>query len=671
MGMATDDQARIQALRQEIREHDHRYYVLDDPAISDAEYDRLFRELQALEAAHPEWVTPDSPTQRVGAAPSERFAKVTHRQQMMSLGNAFELEEVEAFEARIRRHLELDEATPITYVCEPKLDGLAVEVTYEDGHLVTAATRGDGTVGEDVTANVRTIGSVPLTLLGDNPGILQARGEAIFLLEKFEALNARLEAAGEKTYVNPRNAAAGSLRQLDPAVTAERPLDVLFYDTGEAKLEADTQWQKREALAAVGLRPTPEAERVEGVEGVRRVYARLLGQRHELPFEMDGMVIKVDDLGLQRRLGRVSRSPRWAIAWKFPPEETRTTVEDIEVQVGRTGAVTPVARLEPVFVGGVQVSNATLHNADEIARKDVRVGDTVVVRRAGDVIPEVVRVVAEARPDGSSPWTFPTECPVCGSHILREEGEAVARCTGASCPAQMKSRIAHFASRKAMDVEGLGGKTVEQLVDRGLVKDFADLYGLDTETLAALERMAEKSAENLVAGLSASKDTSLRRFLFALGIRHVGEHVAGVLARHFQAPGELYDADEESLVALRDIGPEVARAVVDFFSQPANREVVDRLLAAGVKPTPEVVAEHDGIFQDKVVVFTGGLETMSRDEAKLEVERRGGRATGSVSKKTDLVVAGPGAGSKREKAERLGIEVIDEAAFLTLIGRTP
>ncbi len=664
------------ALREEIRRHDHLYYVEDAPEISDAEYDRRFRQLQALEEAHPDLRTPDSPTQRVGAPPSEKFEKVRHQLAMLSLGNAFDDDEVRAFDARVKRFLEVDADEPLAYQCEPKLDGLAVELVYRDGVLVRAATRGDGQTGENVTPNVRTIHSIPLRLDLDAaretvalPAEVRIRGEVIMHKQHFAELNARREEAGEAAFANPRNAAAGSLRQLNPKVTERRPLDAFFYEVGfpDRDLAWTRQSEKLEVFRRLGLKVAPFIEVVEGVEATLAWYQRLLGERHEADFEMDGMVIKVDDLGLQRRLGQVSRSPRWAIAYKFPPEEAVTVVNGIEVQVGRTGVLTPVARLEPVTVGGVTVSNATLHNADEIARKDVRVGDHVKVRRAGDVIPEVVEVLMGKRPPGTEPWQMPEMCPACGAHAVREEGEAATRCTGASCPAQLKGRLGHFASRGALDIDGLGEKTVVQLVDAGLVHDFADLYTrLDQATLEGLERMGEKSAANLVAALERSRDTTLRRFLFGLGIRHVGEHVAGILGRAYEGPTALFDATVEELEALRDVGPEVARALVEFFAEPQNRQLVERLLAAGVRPRAER-APKGGVFEGKTVVFTGTLEHLTRDEAKAEVERRGGRASGSVSKKTDLVVAGPGAGSKAEKARALGVETIDEAAFRRLL----
>jgi DNA ligase (NAD+) len=670
MARKDDPARRAEALRAQIRHHDHRYYVLDAPEISDAEYDRLFRELQDLEEKHPELVMPDSPTQRVGAAPSERFEKARHLRPMLSLANAFDADEVRAFDARVKRALDLPPEAEVSYVVEPKLDGLATSFLYEDGALVRVATRGDGETGEVVTANARTIRAVPLTLQGKRPPRrLEVRGEVVMHKRDFERLNEARDEAGEPHFANPRNAAAGSLRQLDPAITASRPLDVFFYDVGETDLVFERQSEKLEALQSLGLKTSPHSRRVEGVAAAIEAHQSLLDARHDTSFEMDGSVLKLDDLDHQARLGQVSRSPRWAIAFKFPPEEAETVVREIEVYVGRTGALTPVAKLETVTVGGVRVSNASLHNMDEIARKDVREGDHVIVRRAGDVIPQVLRVL-EGKRKGSPPkFEMPTACPVCGGHVVRVEGEVAHRCTNVRCPAQLTGGLKHFASRMAMDIEGLGDKTVEQLVSQGLVKEFADLYRLDLDTVAGLERMAEKSAQNLLDALERSKKTTLRRFIYALGIRHVGAHVAGVLARRFESPQALMDASVEDLTAIREIGPEVAGAIRAFFDEPQNRQAVLALLEAGVRPEPEAVTEA-GPFSGKTVVFTGTLETMTREEAKAEVERRGGRASGSVSKKTDLVVAGPGAGSKAEKAKALGVETLDEAAFVALLGES-
>ncbi len=696
---------RARELRRLIRHHDHLYYVQDQPEISDAEYDRLFRELERIESEHSDLVTPDSPTQRVGAVPSERFEKARHLRPMLSLANAFEEEEVAAFDSRVKRALGLDAAEDVAYVIEPKLDGLACSFLYEDGRLARAATRGDGETGEVVTANARTIRAVPLRLRGSHvPRLLEVRGEVLMHRKDFERLNERRQEEGERIFANPRNAAAGSLRQLNPAVTARRRLDVFFYDTGDkdepglqrevrgvrggtggigeaqagpagrasdgppdpTKLFFESQWEKLCAMAELGFKTTPRSKRVLGVQAALAAHQELLDQRHEVSYEMDGSVLKVDDLDLQLRLGTVARSPRWAIAFKFPPEEAETVVESIDVYVGRMGTLTPVAKLRTVTVGGVRVSNASLHNLDEIERKDVRVGDHVVVHRAGDVIPQILHVLEEKRPRGARPFSMPAQCPRCGSDVVREEGEVAHRCRNLRCPAQIHGRLTHFASRAAMDIDGLGEKTVAQLLERGLVRDIVDIYRLDAETLTSLERMGEKSAKNLVRGIEESKSTTLRRFVFGLGIRHVGEHVAGVLARKLGSPEALMNASTEDLMAVREIGPEVARSVRSFFDTMENRQVVEGLLEAGVRPEPERTGDR-GAFFGKTVVFTGNLGRMTRDEAKAEVERRGGRASTSVSGKTDLVVAGPGAGSKLDKARGLGVEVYDEETFLSML----
>lgn len=660
---------RIDELRAEIREHDHRYYVLDQPTISDAAYDRLYRELVDLEAAHPELVTPDSPTMRVGGAPAEGFAKVVHSRPMLSLANVFDEAELEDFDAGLRRRLDLGEgAPPIRYACEPKFDGLAVELIYEDGLLVQGATRGDGEVGEDVTANLRTIKTVPLRLAGDPPRRLEVRGEVVMFKRDFAALNRRQEERGEKVFANPRNAAAGSLRQLDPRITARRPLTFFAYEVGESSERFATHDQKLHRLASLGFRESGEWTVVEGGEAAKGYWARILEKRHDLPYDVDGVVVKVDDEDLRTRLGQVSKSPRWAVAFKFPPEEETTTVESIEVQVGRTGVLTPVAHLAPVRVGGVIVARATLHNEDELRRKDVRVGDRVMVRRAGDVIPEVVRVVTEARTGSESDFHFPKRCPSCDAEVVREEGEAAWRCTNSACPAQLKERIRHFAARPAMDIEGLGDKLVAQLVDRGLVKDFADIYRLDVEGWASLERMGEKSARNLADAVERSKRVPLRRFVNALGIRHVGEATAAALARRFPDVRQLFDASLADLESVKDIGGEVAMAIRQFFDREENRQVIEHLLAVGVEPQPEAPVATGGVFQGKTVVLTGTLSRYSRDEAKAEIERRGGKVSGSVSKKTDLVVAGEEAGSKLKKAQELGVQVVDEEGFVAMLG---
>jgi DNA ligase (NAD+) len=654
---------RAEELRRELREANHRYYVLDAPTLSDAEYDRLFRELAELEEAHPELRTPDSPTQRVGAQPSEKFAKVQHRRPMMSLANVMSEEELAEFDARVHRLLG---DAPVAYVFEPKLDGLAVTLTYENGRFVQGATRGDGQFGEDVTANLKTIKSVPLQLQPGAPSLLEARGEVFISKADFARLNAEREAAGEPTFVNPRNSAAGSLRQLDPRETAKRPLSIFFYDVGETgELRFSSHWDKLAKLKELGLRTNPENKLARSLDEIRAFYADLLRRRHDVAYEIDGSVVKVDDEDQRRRLGAVSRTPRWAVAYKFPAEEEATTVEDIQVSVGRTGALTPVAFLTPVHVGGVTVARATLHNEEEVRRKDVRKGDRIFLRRAGDVIPEIVRVIAEARPPQGLPeFRMPTHCPACGAEVHREG--AITRCTNLSCPAQLHGRLRHFASRGAMDVEGLGDQTCSQLVERGLVKTPADLYALTREQWLGLERMGDKSVDNLLGALERSKKTSLRRFIDALGIRQVGEATARALALQFQTVERLMDAALDDLQAVRDVGPEVAQQIYDFTQTAENRDAVRRLLAAGIHPAPEVV-EARGPFAGKTVVLTGSLTALSREQAKAEIERRGGRVSGSVSRKTDLVVAGEDSGSKLKKAAELGVRVVDEAAFRALL----
>jgi DNA ligase (NAD+) len=657
------DADRAEALRKQLREANYRYYVLDSPTLSDAEYDRLFRELSQLEESHPELRTPDSPTQRVGAQPSEKFAKVQHRRPMMSLANVMSEGELVEFDVRVHRLLG-DE--PVAYVFEPKLDGLAVTLTYESGRFVQGATRGDGQFGEDVTANLRTIKSVPLQLESGAPRLLEARGEVFINKADFARLNAEREAAGEPTFVNPRNSAAGSLRQLDPRETAKRPLSIFFYDVGETGEEHfASHWAKLARLKELGLRTNPENKLARSLDEIRGYYADLLRRRHDVPYEIDGSVVKVDSEDQRRRLGSVSRTPRWAVAYKFPAEEEATTVEDIQVSVGRTGALTPVAFLTPVHVGGVTVARATLHNEEEVRRKDVRKGDRVFLRRAGDVIPEIVRVITEARPpEGLAEFQMPTHCPACGAEVYREG--AITRCTNLSCPAQLHGRLRHFASRGAMDIEGLGDQTCSQLVERGLVKTPADLYGLTREQWLDLERMGDKSVENLLAALDRSKKTSLRRFIYALGIRLVGEATARALALQFQSVDRFLDATLDDLQAVRDVGPEVAQQIYEFTQTAENRDAVRRLLEAGVHPAPETV-EARGPFAGKTVVLTGSLATYSREQAKAEIERRGGRVSGSVSRKTDLVVAGGDAGSKLKKAAELGVRVLDEAAFRALL----
>ncbi len=672
---------RVEKLREQIRYHNYRYYVLDSPEIPDAEYDRLMRELQKLETEHPELITPDSPTQRVGAQPLEGFGEVHHEVPMLSLDNAFSDEELAEFDRRVRDRLEID---TVEYAAEPKLDGLAISLLYEDGILVRGATRGDGSTGEDVTQNVRTIESIPLRLMGkDYPKRLEVRGEVVMPLKGFRQLNQRQEAEGHKPFVNPRNAAAGSLRQLDPKVTAQRPLEMYCYGIG--LVENGKLPDRHSAILARlrdwGLRVYKGVTTVRGLDGCIKYYKKMEKQRDSLPFDIDGVVFKVDRLDEQQRLGFVARAPRWAIARKFPAQEELTRVLDIDVQVGRTGAITPVARLEPVFVGGVTVTNATLHNEDEIRRKDVHIGDRVIVRRAGDVIPEVVSVVKERRPKDARPFVMPTKCPVCGSDIERVEGEAIARCTGGLyCEAQRKEAIKHFASRRAMDIEGLGDKLVEQLVDEKLVNDVADLYRLDADTLAGLERMGKKSADNLIKALQDSKHSTLERFLFALGIREVGEVTARALADAFGSSDtglpdkkrtradieRLANATQEELEAIPDIGPVVAGHIVTFFQQAHNRDVIDKLLDAGITWPPQEVAAAQPL-QGKTYVLTGTLSSLTRNDAKARLQALGAKVAGSVSTKTSAVIAGEKAGSKLAKAEKLGVPVLSEDDLIQLL----
>ncbi len=662
---------RAARLRGLIERYNYRYYVLDDPEVPDAEYDRLMAELRTLENDWPELVTPDSPTQRVGAAPLSAFGQVRHEVPMLSLDNAFTDSEVEDFDRRVREQLELE---AVVYAAEPKLDGLAVSLRYQDGVLVRAATRGDGQIGEDITQNIRTIRSIPLRLLGGGyPPVLEARGEVFMPKSGFEELNRRARERGEKPFANPRNAAAGSLRQLDSRITAGRPLDMFCYGVGAVEGDGLPRRHSQilDQLRVWGLRVNPELKVVTGGAGCLAYYRAVLARRDELPYEIDGVVYKVDRLDQQRNLGYVARAPRWAIAHKFPAQEELTRVVAIEVQVGRTGALTPVARLEPVFVGGVTVTNATLHNIDEVHRRDVRAGDTVSVRRAGDVIPEVVNVVLERRPPGTAPFQLPDRCPVCGSQVIRPPGEAIARCVGGLfCRAQRKEAIRHFASRRAMDIEGLGDKLVEQLVDRELVHSAADLYALDAVVLAGLERMGDKSAENLVAALARSRTTTLARFLYALGIREVGEATARLLARRFGRLEALMAASEEQLQQVPDIGPMVAASIYAFFQEDHNRQVIDRLRQAGVRWPEEKRGESDAgqPLAGKTFVLTGTLTSMSRDQAKARLQALGATVSGSVSKKTRYVVAGTDPGSKLVKARELGVEVLTEDELLALLG---
>ena len=667
----TEVRKKITDLREQLNLHSYRYYVLDDPDITDAEYDRLFRELQQLEAQYPGLVTPDSPTQRVGGAPLKGFETVEHRQPMLSLDNALNEQEMRDFDARLHRLLEMDD--PFEYTIEVKMDGVAVELVYINGLLSIGSTRGDGVTGEDITANLKTIHSIPLRLRDAElpvPARLDVRGEVYYPTAAFKKLNEEREKAGEPTFVNPRNSAAGSLRQLDPKLTAKRPLDIYVYGLGYS--ENSTLISQSQALAAFkkwGLRVNPLTKICLGIEEVIAVHAEFLELRPTLPYEIDGAVIKLNSFALQDQAGIRSRSPRWAIAYKFPAQQETTQIEKIVVQVGRTGAITPVAVLQPIKVGGVEVRRATLHNQDEIDRKDIRIGDWVIIQRAGDVIPEVVKVITSKRTGKEQKYTLPDTCPVCEAPVVRIEGEAVARCENVACPAQVKEMIRHFASKGAMDIEGLGEKLVEQLVEKELIASYADLYFLKLEQIADLERMAEKSAANLLEGIDKSRDIPLNRLIYALGIRHVGEHVARVLANHFGTLDKLSTASEEELQDIHEVGPQVAQSVNKFFAEPRNQQVLERLFAGGVKVQQKLVDEQtEQKFAGMTFVFTGALEKFTRDEAEKMVLDRGGRAASSVSKKTNYVVAGPGAGSKLAKAEQLGVDVLTEDEFLEMVG---
>lgn len=665
MATAADPRQEIDALREQLRHHNYCYHVLDDPEISDADYDALFDRLVALEAAHPEFYDPDSPTQRVGAEPSAAFASVIHLRPMLSLEKCVSEQELGEWERRCRARLERD--AELDFTCEPKVDGVAVSLRYQAGSLVQAATRGDGQVGEEITANVRTIGAVPLKLSGPAPALVEVRGEIYMPIAGFHRFNAKALDRDEKPLINPRNGAAGSLRQLDPRITAARPLSMFAYGIGaiDGAEEPSRHSDVLAWLGSLGLRTNPLTRPVHGVDACQQYVDELLDRRTELDYEIDGVVIKVDELALQRRLGEVTRKPRWAIAYKYPAEEATTVLLDVEFQVGRTGAVTPVARLEPVFVGGVTVSNATLHNMDEIERLDLRLGDTVLVHRAGDVIPQVVKVLKEKRPAGARRIRRPAACPVCGTPIVELEAEAVVRCpAGLTCPAQRKETIKHFASRLAMDIEGLGDKVVEQLITAGLVSGIADLYGLEARDVAGLERMGDKSAANLIAALDRSRETTLARFIYALGIRDVGESTAQNLARHFGDLEPLMAADTDGLLEVEDVGPVVAERIREFFATEHNREAVARLIEAGVTwERTEPAMNRPRPLSGETWVLTGTLEGMTRNEAKTALSALGAKVAGSVSAKTTCVVAGPGAGSKLDKAEVLGIRVIDEATL--------
>ena len=672
--MTSSAQRRIADLRSEISRHDYRYYVLDDPSVPDSEYDRLMRELRELERAHPELLTPDSPTQRVSGQVAAGFAEVRHGVPMLSLDNAFSEEDLEAFDRRVRTRLG-DATDALAYCAEPKLDGLAVSLTYVRGALMLAATRGDGATGEDITANVRTIRSVPLSLRPPAPQRIEVRGEVFMPLAGFERMNRLAASAGEKVFANPRNAAAGSLRQLDPAITARRPLEVFFYGAGEwdgVPPQPDSQWALLEQLQSWGLRTCSEIRLVRGVEGCLDYYRSIGRRRSELPYQIDGVVYKVNLRSEQERLGFVSRAPRWAVAHKFPADEALTVVKAVEFQVGRTGVLTPVARLAPVAVAGVMVSNATLHNMDEVARKDVRVGDTVIVRRAGDVIPEVVRVVEERRPADATVPQLPDQCPVCGSRVVRAEGEAAARCTGAFvCAAQRKEALRHFASRRALDIEGLGEKLIEQLVDQKLLAGPSDIYALDAGTLGKLERMGEKSAANLVSAIDRSRQTTLSRLLHGLGIPGVGESTAKALADHFGSLEALQGASLAQVEEVSDVGPVIAADVRAFFDDPRHQREIRTLRERGVRWPESAPASarrpQRAPLEGVTVVLTGTLESMTREQAAERLESLGARVSGSVSKKTSYVVAGSEAGSKLAKAKALGVPVLDEAGLERLL----
>jgi DNA ligase (NAD+) len=659
---------RVKQLRGAIEYHNYRYYVLDNPEISDAEYDQMMRELEKLEADYPELSDPNSPTQRVGAPPLEEFETVTHTIPMLSLANGQNEIEVREFDQRLRRFLGMDGDIP--YVAEPKLDGLAVELVYERGNFVIGSTRGDGVNGENITQNLRTIKAIPLSLIKKEvpvPERLEVRGEAYMEIKGFKELNKKREALGEPLFANPRNAAAGSLRQLDPGITVSRPLNIFFYGLGEVVgYTFETHWQFLSTLPHWGLRVNPLARQCRNIDEAIAYYGEISQERETLHYEIDGVVIKVDDLELQSRLGVISRNPRWALAYKFRPKQEVTKVLDIIPQVGRTGAVTPVAVLEPVRVGGIEISRATLHNQDEIDKKDVRIGDAVIVQRAGDVIPEVVKVVESKRIRGERKYRIPDRCPVCGADVVRLENEAVHRCIGLSCPAQLKGRIKHFASKRAMDIDGLGDKLVAQLVGKGMVKVVSDLYRLSKEDLVALDRMADKSAQNILNAIEGSKKKPLAKFIYALGVRHVGEHLSEVLAKELKSLDNFFHVTEEELLSIREVGPELAQSVVRFFTDQRNREVMEKLQEAGlaiVDPGADEMAKLEGL----TFVFTGALDSFTRDEARDLVESLGGRTALSVSKKVDYVVAGSDPGSKYERARDLGITVLTEDQFREMV----